>query len=55
MVPEWLQSSKKEPFWVTLGYVLEVFWNVFCMKLHAKCNAFVQDLVTSVRTSYYRL
>ena len=52
MVPEWLPGPKKDPFWVTLGYVLDLFWYVLCVTFHAKRNAFVQDVVTSVRTFY---
>ena len=55
MVPDWLPGPKKDPFWVTLGYVLDLFWFLLCVTFHAKCNAFVQDVVTSVRTFYYRL
>jgi len=43
MVPRWLPGPKKEPFRVTLGCLLEVFWEVFWMICLYKCKVFVQD------------
>ena len=42
MVPRWLPGSKKEPFWVTLGSLLGVFWSVISMFLY-KYIIFFQD------------
>ena len=60
MVPEWLQGSKKEPFGVTLGCVLVLFWYVFCVTFQCLCSRcgdfssyFLLQIVT--RCSYYIL
>ena len=60
MVPEWLQGSKKEPFWVTLGCVFGLFCYVFCVTFQCLCSRcgdfssyFLLQIVT--RCSYYIL
>ena len=44
MVPEWLQGSKKEPFWVALGCVLGMFgmyfWHNMLCKMQWICLRF---------------
>ena len=47
MVPRWLPGSKTEPFWVTLGCLFEVFWNVICMIFILNVKCFFKIVVNS--------
>ena len=49
MVPEWLQGSKKEPFWVTLG--CGDVWDVFSAEYFEQNGMHLfKVVVASIRT-----
>ena len=55
LVASWFQSGSKAPKRSHFGSLWGVFLGYFAMFFVWHFNAFVQDVVTSVRTFYYRL